>query len=121
MYRILGITLTICLLAAVSEAADYDQNPDRFPSLGFNLTLGGGPGTFDFKSGGASGSQDTSTGTYGLTVDARVPVNQSVTFSTGLAFMANSLTAEETSQSIGQEVKSTNFIFNVGLRYYFNQ
>ena len=58
-----------------------DQNPDRFPSVGARLLIGGDFGDNTFTIGA---KQDFSRMDFGIDLDGRIPVTEHVTFTTGI-------------------------------------
>jgi hypothetical protein len=120
--QIIGLGLLLsAFLAAPTFAGEYDRNPDRFPSLGITLDLGGASGDATLTASGASAKQDVASGLASLALDTRIPVSQSVTLSAGLALFGNASEADETALLSKQEVNQSGFNLTLGMRYYFNQ
>lgn len=123
--RILGCLFSLLLPSIIfinnTFAARFDQNPDRVPSIGISLGLGGAGGTGDVFASGLTASQDVSSGVFDISLDFRNPLSGGLTLFGGLSLISTFAEANETPLLAGQEVSTFGVIGRIGLRWYFNQ
>jgi len=74
---IIGVLL---LLPLSVQAREYKENPDRYPSIGFEVAKGQVPG---IPKAGVNGEQ-TNGGTVGFLGDFRLPVSDALTLHTSI-------------------------------------
>ncbi|MGQ0644593.1 MAG: hypothetical protein ACT4O3_03780 [Elusimicrobiota bacterium] len=119
---ILAVGLAAGLAASV-QAAEWPENPDRFPSVGLNYTgiFQSGDTKYDLIAGG-SASQDLSIDENYLVADLRLPVSNRMTLTGGLGFAGfmGELTKNAAAGADGQEQDATGVLVNLGVRFYIH-
>lgn len=113
--------LLVVLTTTPSFADEFERNPDRFPSIGLNLSFGGEKGTTEIEDGFLSADQDTEIGIFRLTLDTRVPVSNSWTLYGALSLTGTAVEMDETFDLAGSNTETGGITINLGARYYFNK
>ena len=96
------LTVTCALfLATISmgvnaHAAQYPDNPDRFPSLGLHIGGAAESGDATFTDTGLFTKQDVTISTGRLLLDLRLPVSNSITLLGSLGFHGGTVEGKET-------------------------
>ena len=110
------IALIVAILVVsgntVSIAAEFERNPDRFPSVGLSLGIAsetGDQGATCSICTPSSVSQDLETDVYDLTFDTRIPVSQSLTLFGIFAFASTLTESDETSFLAGVKTDTSGF------------
>ena len=118
------VTLGLLLIIAASPvlAADEPQNPDRYPSVGLTLRVGGvsGDSTVVNTASSFNEKQNISEGRRELELDGRFPVSPSLTLTPALTLVGIRAKSDETGPLDGHDVSEGGFILSLGMRYYFN-
>jgi len=121
MKLFLAITAMVVLIASTAHAGGFEDNPDRYTSIGISFGGSRGSGDFTLKSAGFRASQDADVTGYGAGVDLRIPVSNSFTLMTSASVSSREDDFTETLVIIGAESDITIFEFRIGARFYFNQ
>lgn len=112
-----SILLVILFLFPNKTIFAFDQNPDRFPSIGARLIAGGDFGDYTFTTGA---KQDFSRMDFGVDLDGRIPLTEHLTFSTGILIETFDDKYDETAVLNGAKLNATRIAGSVGMRYYFH-
>jgi hypothetical protein len=122
------IAAVMILAPSVAGAWEFNRNPDRFPSVGFNILN-------SYESGDRNENDTPSVSltrhqsgpvtnfTYKLGADVRLPINQSMTLT--LRYDAiesdNHFTRVSNGQEIYKESESlSGYQYGIGIRFYMN-
>jgi hypothetical protein len=112
-----GMLLVILVLSPQKTIFAFDQNPDRFPSIGARLIAGGDFGDNTFTNGP---KQNFSRMDFGVDLDGRVPLTEAVTVSAGILVETFEDKYDETAALNGSKLNATRIAGSVGMRYYFH-
>jgi len=118
--KIKMMLMVLALCAASAHAWEKKANPDRFTSVGINLTGQSANGIWDTTLRNTLGNQSVKTNASMFVVDLRVPVTNWMTLNTAVGLTSVTLEAEETPYLAGQKVNQSGGMFSVGARFYFN-
>lgn len=108
------------LSGSVLNAAEFKDNPDRFPSIGVFYQGGSESGDVTFKASGLQASQDIKSSGDSITFDLRLPVSDTITLFGGISSTRSEFSGTETSVLNGQEGQSDGMSFGVGVRFYIH-
>ncbi len=121
------IACTVLVLqAAISHGYEFERNPDRFISLGFNASLlkvTGSRSEVDLPGSGLERIQhsreEIDIDSQG--VDLRIPVHQSITFTLGADQVQYNQNFDRESGVYKQSSNLDGYRYNIGVRLYFNK
>jgi len=122
MKKLVAVLGLVTVVSVVNCGAwEYPQNPDRFPSIGLNLTGESMAGEVKSPSFPALGSQDIEGTDSTLVLDTRLPLSNSFTLNIALGGTRNETKYKQTPTQDSAEIKGDGGIFSIGCRYYFNK
>lgn len=114
---VLGIVM---LEAGSAFAGGFENNPDRYPSIGLSLGLLGLSGDSSIKGAGVS-DQDVESGTFDITIDTIIPVSPSLSLFGAFSLIGQNTTGKENADFFESETDLSGFGLRLGARMYFNQ
>jgi len=124
MQKLIIILLSaITLVASISgrvHAGSFEDNPDRYPSIGLSIGLQGLAGQSEIKGAGLS-DQDVSSGIFDITLDSTIPVSPSVSFFGAFSLIGESVKYKENSDFFESQTDAAGFGLRLGARLYFNR
>ncbi len=112
--------------AGAARAWEFPRNPDRFPSVGFNVTNGSisghrdevdtPPPTYLFRTNVGNTDMDTHT----LGADLRLPLHESVTFVFGYDSIESNYHFVRAGDVFHETERLSGYRYTVGFRLYLN-
>lgn len=122
MKKLIALFMVAVVIGVVKcNAWEYPQNPDRFPSIGLNLSGENGTGDVKYPSMPALGSQDLSGTSSAFILDTRLPLSNSFTLNLALGGTSSELKGDANATFESSKQTMSGGIFNIGVRYYFNK
>jgi len=112
---IVGLLVGLCAGMSFAETL----NPDKYPSVGLTYGTQSMEGTARVFFGSAAAHQDINSRVGVISIDGRIPLNDSFTLTLGIGAVATEATGEETTMLTGQKIKEDGSHFSIGMRYYF--
>lgn len=126
MKTFIAAVVLFLAVPAVSHAWEFSRNPDRFPSLAFNVSNASLPGhrdEVDNPTGASSRIQSGATKSELLTIggDVRLPLQESLTLSVYYDFVSTDDTFTRQNNVYKQTDKADGYRAGFSLRLYFNK
>ena len=119
--KIIMMIAVVMLTSSVVGAWEKKRNPDRFTSMGINLTSQASTGLWESTLNDAFNNQSVNTTSSLFVVDLRVPVTNWLTLNSAIGIVSHSIAAEETPYLAGQNLNQDGGMFSIGARFYFNR
>lgn len=108
----------LLMVTGMVQAAEYPDNPDRFPSVGLFLSGQSLSGDSTTKDGVDSASQDIELTGSDLTLDTRIPISGSTTLYGSLSYVNAKSEADVTNVLFGGESDASGVRVTLGARWY---
>jgi hypothetical protein len=119
------IVVTLSLAASHAFAWDIPENPDRFPSVGLNMSNAALNGPRSEIDGPARRQRiqhgDESSDLHSLGADIRLPATQSLTFTVSYDHLEGSSHFEREGGIYKQSSNLDGYRWGFGMRLYFNK
>ena len=118
----LVIAVSLVTLASITlNAWEFPNNPDRFMSLGLNLTSQSAEGEWESPTHPEWGNQDTEARLRTLIFDVRIPVSNSTTFNVAVGTLDIETESDRTFLLYAEKEDMKGGIFQIGFRHYLNK
>jgi hypothetical protein len=97
--------------------AGLTQNPDVRPSVGIEIGGSAHSATTDIQ----QFTRESDISSFGLSMDFRLPLNETVTLDFALGFSSGKIKGEENDAFLGYEDTRNGYTFSAGARFYFGK